>query len=387
MTSKFMREAAREDHDSDRASPNPSHNRGRKSIFITAVLILALVFLCFVPTSTALAQEGKGNWMSDYVELRTYSRTLRALKREDLKRNIPDFILRPTDRIVGGFVAGTQDNPFQVGLLTKSIADNFQAQFCGGTLIKPNIVVTAAHCSDFITADQVQVLTGTRRLDGSGNRYDVSRIAIHPDWNDSTFDNDVAVWELSSNATGIPLAELATSDGSVGDNLFASGWGTLTEGGSRPIDLHAVGVPLVERSNCNDDNSYNGNITENMICAGFDIGGKDSCQGDSGGPLTKGNVLTGITSWGNGCARANLFGVYARVSRDGIRNFIENNSGAGVEVSACSLCHTCGGHWPNYSGTIGNIIPAPSYAPIERGDACSGSLSYADDTHPYLCCQ
>ena len=365
MTSKFIKKAA------------------------TALFILALVVLCFAPIAPALAQEGDDNWMTEYVELRTYSRTLRAINHEDLRRSTPDFLLRPTARIVGGFVADSEDNPFQVGLLTKSIADNFQAQFCGGTLIKPNIVVTAAHCSDFITADQVQVLTGTRRLDGSGDRHDVSRIAIHPDWNEFTFDNDVAVWELSSNATGIELAELATSDGAVGDDLLASGWGTLTEGGSRPIDLHAVEVPLVERSNCNDANSYNGDITENMICAGFNAGEKDSCQGDSGGPLTRGNVLTGITSFGVGCARPNLFGVYTRVSREGIRNFIENNSGDGVdvEVSACSLCYTCGGHRPNYSGTIGSITPAPSYAPIERGADCSGTLEYEDDTNPYLCCQ
>ena len=363
MTSKFMRKAAK------------------------ALLILALVVLCFIPTSPALAQAWKSNWMSEYVELRTYSRTLRALNLEDLRRSPPDFLFRPTERIVGGVVAGPEDNPFQVGLLNKSIADNYQAQFCGGTLIRPNIVVTAAHCSDFITVDQVQVLTGTRRLDGSGDRRDVSRIAIHPDWNDFTLDNDVAVWELSSNATGIPLATLATSDGSVGDDLLATGWGTLTEGGSRPIDLHAVEVPLVARSNCNDANSYNGDVTENMICAGLDVGGRDTCHGDSGGPLTRGNVLTGITSWGIGCARPNLFGVYTRVSRDGIRNFIENNSGVPVEVSACSLCYTCGGHWPNYSGTIGKMTPAPSYAPRERGAACSGTLEYEEDTHPYLCCQ
>ena len=72
-----------------------------------------------------------------------------------------------------------------------------QAQFCGGTLVKSNFVVTAAHCSDFFTADQVQVLTGTRRLDGTGERRDVVRIAVHPEWNSTTLDNDVAVWELS----------------------------------------------------------------------------------------------------------------------------------------------------------------------------------------------
>ena len=56
-------------------------------------------------------------------------------------------------------------------------------------------------------------------------------------------------------------------------------------------------------------------------------------------------------------------------------------------VSACSICYTCGGSWPIYSGTIGNLEPVASSAPTERGEACSGSLSYVDDTHPYLCCR
>ena len=56
-------------------------------------------------------------------------------------------------------------------------------------------------------------------------------------------------------------------------------------------------------------------------------------------------------------------------------------------VSACSICFTCGGSWPIYSGTIGLLEPAASYAPTERGSGCSGSLSYEEDTHPYLCCR
>jgi hypothetical protein len=56
-------------------------------------------------------------------------------------------------------------------------------------------------------------------------------------------------------------------------------------------------------------------------------------------------------------------------------------------VSACSLCSTCGGSWPIYSGTIGKIAPTASYTPRERGAGCSGSLEYSNDTHPYLCCR
>ena len=107
--------------------------------------------------------------------------------------------------------------------------------------------------------------------------------------------------------------------------LLATGWGA-TEAGPPPIDLQEVQVPLVSEANCNDANSYNGDVTDTMLCAGIDEGGKDTCQGDSGGPLTRGpgnTVLTGITSWGIGCADANFFGVYTRVSNPAIRGFVE----------------------------------------------------------------
>ncbi|MDR4484420.1 MAG: serine protease [Nitrospirales bacterium] len=291
------------------------------------------------------------------------------------------------------------DNPFQVALLNKSIASNNGAQFCGGSLVRSNFVVTAAHCSDFITADQVQVLTGTRNLDGTGERRDVVSIKVHPSWNPNTFDNDVAVWQLATNATGITLATLATEDGPVGSNVLVTGWGE-TQAGPPPIQLQKVEVPLASKANCNDENSYNGAITDTMLCAGLDQGGKDACQGDSGGPLTRGpnnTVLTGIVSWGEGCALPDKFGVYARVSNPAIKGFIEETlAGDGGlppvdDVTACSLCYTCGGNWPTFSGqigydSIGNTggLNGPA---TERGPACSGPLEPSSDVAPYLCCR
>lgn len=285
-------------------------------------LIVALPVMACIHISHAQHEESvdKQNWMNDYVSLRTNQITSAAVASKEKPLFGP--------LIVGGVAANAQDHPFQVGLLSKSITSNFDAQFCGGTLINSRTVVTAAHCSDFAMPSQVQVLVGTRKLDGSGRRVNVSKITLHQSWNPQTFDNDVAVWRLSQPVSVTKYASLAVSDGSVGDLLLTTGWGSLSSGGTFPVDLQKVAVPLVSRTNCNDQNSYNGAITSSMLCAGRDSGGVDSCQGDSGGPLTQGannTVLTGITSWGRGCAVANLHGVYTRVSNPSIKSFIEAN--------------------------------------------------------------
>jgi secreted trypsin-like serine protease len=186
-----------------------------------------------------------------------------------------------------------------------------------------------------VTPDLVQVLTGTRSLNGSGTRRDVKKIIVHPNWNPNTNDSDVAVWILKSNAAGIEKARLVelAKEPKKGKTLV-TGWGNTTgSGNSFPVELRQVIVPLQPKADCNDADSYNGAITNNMICAGLDAGGKDSCQGDSGGPLTTRplgttggvgtyDILTGIVSWGIGCADPELFGIYTRVSR--FRNWIIN---------------------------------------------------------------
>lgn len=269
------------------------------------------------PSWISLISAAPKNWMYDFVRLRAYAAVARAVGEE---RDA-----RPGIFIVGGEPANPGDNPFQVALLNKNVTDNFQAQFCGGTLLKPDTVVTAAHCSDFIISEQVAVLTGTQKLDGSGVRRRVANIAVHPQWNPQTFAYDVAVWKLSAEAEDQPVAFLSSDDGSVGTTYLATGWGALAEDGSFPLDLRKVEIPQISRADCNDGNSYNGNVTEQMLCAGFTLGGRDTCQGDSGGPLALNGELVGITSWGVGCARPDLPGVYTRISDAQVRNFIEQN--------------------------------------------------------------
>ncbi|XP_061452071.1 trypsin-3-like [Rhineura floridana] len=97
-----------------------------------------------------------------------------------------------------------------------------------------------------------------------------------------------------------------------GENCLVSGWGnTLTSGVKYPDKLQCLNLPILSSSTCHA--SYPGRITSNMFCAGFLEGGKDSCQGDSGGPLVCDGKLTGVVSWGYGCAQKNLPGVYAPV--------------------------------------------------------------------------
>ncbi len=112
--------------------------------------------------------------------------------------------------------------------------------------------------------------------------------------------------------------------------MTVTGWGATNKAGtSYPTQLKQASVPLYNRNDCNSSTSYQGSITGRMLCAGYTAGGVDSCQGDSGGPLTSGsgkNVLTGIVSWGNGCAKPNYPGVYTRISASGISNFIKDNT-------------------------------------------------------------
>lgn len=273
-----------------------------------ALLLAATLYTCLAPVQ---AQDAQHNWMRDYVNLR--KQALLDSKLGSVKA--ADVTASP--KIVGGVPADANNNPFQVALLSKAISNNRGAQFCGGTLVKEDVIVTAAHCSDFIInpATEVQVLTGTQDLDGSGVRRGVSKITVHPDWNPATFEADIAIWFLTSRATGIKVAKLPDSDPSVGSKLLATGWGDTETASSFPIRLQKVKLALVSRRNCNDANSYSGLITKRMICAGFNAGGKDTCQGDSGGPLAKGRQLVGVTSFGVGCADPNFFGVYTRVSK------------------------------------------------------------------------
>ncbi|XP_067284114.1 trypsin-1-like [Pseudorasbora parva] len=246
------------------------------------------------------------------------------------------------NKIVGGESATAGSWPWQVSI--QSV--NFRGHFCGGSLINKDWVLSAAHCFQE-SMGSIEIYLGRQSQSGS-NPYEAFRTASqvlnHPNYDGSSNDNDIALLQLSSSVTfsdyikPVCLAA-AGSVFSAGTESWVTGWGTLQAGGQTPDVLQEVKLPIVDNSDC--DYSYGGGITSNMICAGLlNEGGKDSCQGDSGGPMVSSNsslwIQSGIVSFGEGCAKPNYPGVYARVSRyqDWINSYMGTNPPGFVEFNS-----------------------------------------------------
>jgi hypothetical protein len=170
-------------------------------------------------------------------------------------------------------------------------------------------------------------LWAPQRLDRGGQRINVKRVTIHPQYDDLTLDYDVAVWELAKPLTGIPFASLASVAPTVPDTpLLATGWGRLSYSVNWwPYMLQQVElgfVPVVDGA-CGNQSG----VTPRMICA--TAPGKDTCSGDSGGPLTINRgagftELAGIVSYGYQCAVPGYPGVYTNVADTAVNRFIRD---------------------------------------------------------------
>lgn len=281
-----------------------------------AAALGAFVFWC-VSADAQQRQDGRTQAPAAQPDELGSERLLEAIRRAESKQR-PD-----NRRIVGGKVAERGKHPWQVALLAAKINGAGEAFFCGGSVLNARWIVTAAHCVDRRThPSQVHVLVGVQDLTSGGNRVAVEDINVHAGYNSATKDNDVAVLKLATpvDSLAIPLISPTHEAAllSPGASLTVTGWGATVEDGSGTTKLMELRVPYVEADICNDRLSYNGRVTGNMICAGFPQGQKDSCQGDSGGPLTAWPggkpVLVGIVSWGEGCARADKYGVYTRIA-------------------------------------------------------------------------
>jgi secreted trypsin-like serine protease len=227
-----------------------------------------------------------------------------------------------TPRVVGGETAPPGAYPWMTGLVFLGES----TPFCGGTLIRPDWVLTAAHCffassgQQDVFAYNLQVLVGLYVLGASGTRFDVGEIAIHPGFQpvSLSFDYDIALVHLTaaSDATPVPTADAAVQASlTEGELLRVLGFGATDPAGTiYPTVLQQADVPYISTAAC--DLTAIGPVTVRQICAGYPQGGVDACEGDSGGPLLvePAGIEVGITSFGSGCAEPGLPGVYTEVA-------------------------------------------------------------------------
>lgn len=242
------------------------------------------------------------------------NKTAQAVRRKE-RRNL-------SDRIVGGTPVENADKFPSFGRTTGG-------NLCGGTLIHPDIFLTAGHCKGAFTSG---VYLGGNRLDGSTSEFIfVDEEIQHPDYIFETDKNDIMLVKLSNPSTAaLTVLNFNRRVGQTNDKVKVIGHGLTREKGQQLASkLRDVSVSVMDFNFCSEYWGPKYNLTnELVICAGDINGNKDGCVGDSGGPLfvidkiNKTFKQVGIVSIGQGCGRPNVPAIYTRIS--GYKTFIRS---------------------------------------------------------------
>src|SRR3954451_6526733 len=224
-------------------------------------------------------------------------------------------------KILGGAVAAPGQFPWMAALVDSRSDRAINGAFCGGTLVAPRVVLTAAHCVEGTSADEIDVVVGRTRLsqDDDGERIEVAKIVVHAGYDPQSVIKDVALLQLAASASVPPLPLAHPADDGMttpGSRVFVIGWGATQEGGDISDELRFVRLTAPSHGYC--DREYGRIDDASQLCIGSSRAGEDSCQGDSGGPVIAGNGdttrIVGTVSYGDGCGRKGVPGVSPRVT-------------------------------------------------------------------------
>ncbi|MEV6243675.1 serine protease [Lentzea sp. NPDC051838] len=214
-------------------------------------------------------------------------------------------------RVVGGVVVENADEtPWMVALTTSS-----GYQFCGGALVGPALVATAAHCVYGRTPGSITVIGGRLDLRTDGGSTSVAtKYQIADGYSTPSRGKDIALLTLGEPMPYAQLPVADTTDVYAARNVgVVYGWGRQAENDTNKSPLlHKASIPIMSDEQCGA--TYVRYDALAMFCAGYPEGGVDACIDDSGGPFVVDGRLAGIVSWGIGCARPNAPGVYTRVT-------------------------------------------------------------------------